>query len=97
MVTATTDIREQLEKVVEPAHVLTGDAISEDYTHDEALTVAGRLPAFVVRPATTAQVAEVLRIANDHGVPVTARGTGTGLSGRLRAPVRRDRRRRSSA
>ncbi len=81
MVTATTDIREQLEKVVEPAHVLTGDAISEDYAHDEALTVAGRLPAFVVRPATSEQVAEVLRIANDHGVAVTARGTGTGLSG----------------
>jgi len=71
----------QLEKVVEPDHVLTGDAISEDYTHDEALTVPGRRPAFVVRPASTAQVAEVLRIANDRGVPVTARGTGTGLSG----------------
>lgn len=81
MVTATTDIREQLEKVVEPAHVLTGAAISEDYSHDEALTVDGRMPAFVVRPGSSAQVAEVLRIANDHGVPVTARGTGTGLSG----------------
>ncbi|MGZ4799852.1 MAG: FAD-binding oxidoreductase, partial [Acidimicrobiia bacterium] len=66
---------------MEPAHVLTGDGISEDYTHDEALTVPGRRPAFVVRPETSAQVAEVLRIANEHGVPVTARGTGTGLSG----------------
>jgi glycolate oxidase len=80
-VSVTTDIAEQLAKVVEPAHVLSGDAINEDYTHDEALTVAGRRPAFVVRPATTAQVAEVLRIANDARVPVTARGTGTGLSG----------------
>ena len=75
------DIAELLTKVIEPAHVLTGDQIHEDYTHDEALTVPGRIPAFVVRPETSAQVAEVLRIANEHGVPVTARGTGTGLSG----------------
>ncbi len=78
---ATTDIGDQLARVVEPAHVLTGDAITEDYTHDEALTVAGRRPAFVVRPSTTAQVAEILRIANEARIPVTARGTGTGLSG----------------
>ncbi len=76
-----TDIGEQLAKVVEPAHVLTGDAITEEYTHDEALTVTGRRPAFVVRPSTTEQVAEVLRIANEARIPVTARGTGTGLSG----------------
>lgn len=77
----TTNIAEQLAKVIEPAHVLTGDAIGEDYTHDEALTVPAVRPAAVVRPATTAQVAEVLRIASEHDVPVTARGTGTGLSG----------------
>ena len=77
----TTDIAAQLTAAIEPAHVLTGDAIAEAYTHDEALTVAAQRPAFVVRPETTAQVVEVLRIANEHGIPVTARGTGTGLSG----------------
>ena len=65
-----------------PAHVLTGDAIAEDYTHDEALTVAGRAagvrgPAGEQRPRSPT----VLRIANERGIPVTARGTGTGLSG----------------
>jgi glycolate oxidase len=34
-----------------------------------------------VRPATTAEVASVLRLADEARVPVTARGSGTGLSG----------------
>jgi glycolate oxidase len=61
--------------------VLTGDAISDDSAHDEALTVAPVRPAIVVRPEATDEVATVLRLAVEHGVPVTARGSGTGLSG----------------
>jgi glycolate oxidase len=38
-------------------------------------------PAFVVRPGSTAEVAAVLRSAGSRGLPVTARGSGTGLSG----------------
>jgi glycolate oxidase len=70
-----------LAKIVGDDHVLTGDAISDDYTHDEALTATPVVPLAVVRPADTDQVAEVLRWATEHGVPVTARGSGTGLSG----------------
>jgi glycolate oxidase len=61
--------------------VLTGDEVKEDYLHDEALTVAPGEPAAVVLPADTAQVAAVLRLADEHGVAVTARGSGTGLCG----------------
>jgi glycolate oxidase len=38
-------------------------------------------PAFVVKPGSTAEVARVLRIAGQQGLAVTARGSGTGLSG----------------
>ena len=38
-------------------------------------------PLVVVRPGTTAEVAAVVKIADELGVPVTARGSGTGLSG----------------
>lgn len=38
-------------------------------------------PAAVVLPATTDEVARVVRIAHAAGLPVTARGAGTGLSG----------------
>ena len=71
----------QLTDFVPAEHVLTGDAIADDYGHDEALTATPEAPAFVVRPGSTAEVAAVLRIANEHRLPVTARGSGTGLSG----------------
>ena len=75
------DLLVRLADVLGPAQILTGDAIAPDYTHDEALTVAPERPACVVRPETTDQVAAILRLANELRVPVTARGTGTGLSG----------------
>jgi glycolate oxidase len=76
-----TDLAERLIAIVGAGHVLTGDAISEDYTHDEALTATPVQPLAVVRPADPKQVAEVLRVASELGTPVTARGSGTGLSG----------------
>ena len=38
-------------------------------------------PDFVVRPQNTEQVSQILRFANEHEIPVTARGAGTGLAG----------------
>jgi glycolate oxidase len=70
-----------LADIVTPEHALTGDAIGEHYTHDEALTVEPHHPEVVVRPANTEQVSRVMRLANEAGIPVTARGNGTGLSG----------------
>ncbi|MDQ3148214.1 MAG: FAD-binding protein [Actinomycetota bacterium] len=75
------DLASLLGEVVGPEHVLTGAGISEDYGRDEALTVAAAVPSVVVRPASTEEVAGVLRLADEHRVPVTARGNGTGLSG----------------
>jgi glycolate oxidase len=70
-----------LEKVVGAGQVLTGDAIGDDYTHDEALTATPIRPLAVARPADTDEVAGILQWASEEGVPVTARGSGTGLSG----------------
>jgi glycolate oxidase len=38
-------------------------------------------PDFVVFPQSTADVAALVRIANEHGIPMVGRGAGTGLSG----------------
>lgn len=76
-----TDLVERLTAAVGPANVLVGDAIPEDLTHDEALTATPVAPLAVVRPASAAEVSAVLTIANERRVPVTARGSGTGLSG----------------
>jgi glycolate oxidase len=74
-------LADALAAVLPAGRVLVGEAIPDDYAHDEALTVAPVRPAVLVRPESTGEVAEVLRLADDHGVPVTARGSGTGLSG----------------
>jgi glycolate oxidase len=75
------DIGARLAEIVGAGQVLTGDAVSEDYAHDEALTAEPVLPAFVVRPSSAGEVAEILKAANETGTPVTARGSGSGLSG----------------
>ena len=75
------DIDQRLADVLGADRVLTGEAINDDYTHDEALTASHHAPDVVVRPESTDEVAAVVRVAAELGVPVTARGSGTGLSG----------------
>ena len=77
----TTDTGSLLAKVVGPEHVLAEDRVPEEYGHDESLTAAARRPMYVVRPGTTAEVSEILAVAGARRVPVTARGSGTGLCG----------------
>jgi glycolate oxidase len=47
----------------------------------DALSVYQVLPWLVVLPETTEQAQAVLRLCSQYGVPVVARGAGTGLSG----------------
>ncbi len=61
--------------------VKTGEDVSDDYSHDEALTAEWRRPVAVAFPTTTEQVSTIARLASLHGVPIVARGSGTGLSG----------------
>jgi glycolate oxidase len=75
------DVVERLAELVGSDHVLAGEDVKDDYTHDEALTAAPQRPRAVVLPATTDEVAAVLRLADERRVPVTARGAGTGMSG----------------
>jgi glycolate oxidase len=76
-----TGILDALTEVVGPGAIATRDDVQDDYTHDEALTAQPRRPLAVVRPADTAEVARIVQLAADAGMPLTARGSGTGLSG----------------
>ena len=75
------ELLEQLRKAVGESHVVPGEAVHADYTHDEALTTVPVVPLALVLPGSTGEVSEVLKLASEHGVPVVARGSGTGLSG----------------
>ena len=47
----------------------------------DGLTAKRQLPAVVVIPSQVDQVQAIVRLCHQHGVPLVARGAGTGLSG----------------
>jgi glycolate oxidase len=64
-----------------PAHcLLVGEEDLRPYECD-GLTAYRELPLVVCLPETEAQVIDILSTCHDLGVPVVARGAGTGLSG----------------
>jgi glycolate oxidase len=69
----------QLRRLVGDKYVI--DRPSELVVYEYDGTIDKALPSCVVLPATTEQVAGVLRIAKAEGVPIVPRGAGTGLSG----------------
>ena len=75
------DLGGLLAEIVGEPNVLRGDQISDQYGHDEAIGLPVVAPAAVVRPAGTAEVAAIVDLACSAGVPLTGRGSGTGLSG----------------
>jgi len=71
---------DQLREIV-PSHcLLSTDEELKPYESD-GLTVFRASPLLVVLPETVEQVQAIMRWAKREGVPVVARGAGTGLSG----------------
>ena len=70
-------IRATLPSVV----VLTDPLDLEAYRRDETAYLEPPPPLAVALPTTTAEVAELVRLASEHRVPIVPRGAGTGLSG----------------
>ncbi|MDQ1373025.1 MAG: glycolate oxidase [Actinomycetota bacterium] len=75
------DVASLFAEILAADRILVGSAVSEDYGHDEALGAEPVVPEAVLLPTSTAEVAAILQTSNAHGIPVTARGSGTGLSG----------------
>jgi len=79
----TPEIAARLEAICGRNYVIYRDEERlEPYSRDE---IPGhhyrRMPEIVVRPQTTAEVSEIMRLANAERIPVTPRGAGSGLSG----------------
>ena len=69
-----------LTELVGEKYIQVGEAISEDYAHDE-LGESRAFPEVVVEPHSAECVAQIMRYAYERGIPVTTRGSGTGLCG----------------
>jgi glycolate oxidase len=74
-----TDLLEELRRTVGKANVI--DAADDLRIFERDASIEGAVPDAVVLPATTTEVASVVRLAAKHRVPVVPRGAGTGLSG----------------
>ncbi len=70
-----------LRAICAPARVHCGEEIGEDYSHDEMEEYGRFPPDLLVEALNTEEVSAVLRYCNDHNIPVTTRGAGTGLVG----------------
>jgi glycolate oxidase len=69
---------DDLRRVVGDQHVLTTALDRHLYSKDAG--VYRGAAEVVVLPANTSEVAEIVRIAGQYGVPLVARGAGTGLA-----------------
>ena len=78
----TPEIIEDLKKIVGERNVICDPESLEAYSHDEvAEKEYAKMPDVVVKPTSTEQISEIMKLANKHMIPVTPRGAGSGLSG----------------
>jgi glycolate oxidase len=76
----TGDVLEAITEIVGADAVLTTAAAIESYSHDETEDLV-YYPEIVVKPKTTEEVSKLMKLCNEHLIPVTPRGAGTGLAG----------------
>jgi len=78
----TGGIIEELRGIVGKGNVIVDGEKLDAYSHDETDSHEyGHRPETVVLPASTEEVAAVVKLANRELIPVTPRGAGSGLSG----------------
>ena len=69
----------RLKKLLSPGEIVFGPKTLAQYAGDKWF--AAHLPDAVALPRTTKSIATILRFANRHDIPVTARGAGYGYVG----------------
>ena len=69
-----------LEAIVGSSNLFAGKAINPDYAHDELGGISS-MPEVLVRAHNTEEVSAIMKLAWEKTIPVTVRGSGTGLVG----------------
>ena len=76
-------VLEQLENfksIVGAEYVFVDEEVLNHYAHDETEFLHFP-PDVVIKPRTPEEISAIMKICNQHKIPVTPRGAGTGLSG----------------
>ena len=79
-ITPTPEILTQLNEIIGDTYVFTDQETRNHYGKDETEAFVFP-PSVVLKPGTPHEISAILKIANQHGIPVTAIGARTGLSG----------------
>lgn len=74
-----TPIIKEFQQIVGVGNVLT--TLEERLCYGYDSTPEAYLPDLVARPSKTEEIRKILRLANQHRIPIIPRGAGTGLSG----------------
>ena len=74
------DIRAELVQIVGNSNVMDTEKELREYTQDYSLD-APRLPNYVVSPANTDEVARIIKLANEHKIPVIPSSSGVHFYG----------------
>ena len=88
MAVGTAGIAARLRKAVPTERVIDDPATLLPYSYDASFWSLRqrRTPEAVVVPESTAEVVAIVRVANETGTPIVARGAGTGQTGGAIAP-----------
>jgi len=76
----TSDDISKLKSISGEINVLYGDEINPDCAHDE-LGGVEHMPDVLVRVHSTEEISQIMKLAYERTLPVTVRGSGTGLVG----------------
>ena len=77
----TPALAEELRAIVGEGRFQLGEAVREEYSHDEMPIYGRRMPEAVCLVESTEEVSAILKRCYEADVPVTVRGAGTGLVG----------------
>ena len=72
---------EYFKRVTAADRVFVGDEINDDFTHDEMTEYGKYAPEVVIEVLNSEETSLIMRYAYENNIPVTPRGSGTGLCG----------------
>jgi len=78
--TTATEQLEAFKKIAGEQNVFVDEEVLYNYSHDETEDLH-YIPDVVIKPRSSEEISAILKICNQHKIPVTPRGAGTGLSG----------------
>ncbi|MGL5206854.1 MAG: FAD-binding oxidoreductase, partial [Acidaminococcaceae bacterium] len=77
------EVVQRIANIVGKEHTLDSNLDRFGYSYDSSFVplFPASVPDLVVRPRTTAEVSEVMKVAYENAIPVTARGAASGRTG----------------